>query len=293
MIRTAHVIFGKTASNQDITGNSPKGNCDIRLHRWHATDDGLNGKENRRTATLHSRCGLLLMFSSACILYSNRMPCSFERRNSLRSLLPALVAVSLLCRCGTDWPPVAETKHNVDQLPASQRELRARGLPDGDIPALERLHELTNLDFYSGCAVEKAAITDEGLLRLSKLDLPHLNILALGFCDSITDDGLTYVAQMSTVRVLMMMGSPRITDEGLPKLMTMKSLVYLDLRGCPGITDRGLQYLVAKKDWGTILFGGSRNVTPEGVARLQAALRHANIQKDDQEWKLCTQGVNR
>jgi hypothetical protein len=179
----------------------------------------------------------------------------FERRNRLRGLLAALVALSLLCRCGTDWPPVAENKHDVDQLPASLRAIRARGLPDGDIPALERLHELTNLDFYSGCAVEKAAITDEGLLRLSKLDLPHLNILALGFCDSITDNGLTYVAQMTTVGELMLMGCPHITAEGLPKLLTMKSLWYLDLRGCPGITDRGLQYLAAKKDWGNNFIG--------------------------------------
>jgi hypothetical protein len=213
----------------------------------------------------------------------------FKHRNGLRSF-SALAVLFLLCGCGTGWPPIAENKHDVEQLPASQRSIRVRGLSDGDIPALERLHELTHLDFYGGWAVEKAPITDEGLKRLSELDLPNLQSLALGFCGNITDKGLTYVARMPTVGELMLMGCPHITDEGLPELLTMKGLRYLDLRGCPGITDRGLKYLAAKNNWETILLGGCPNVTPDGVAQLQAALTHARVQKDDEEWRLSSQG---
>lgn len=205
---------------------------------------------------------------------------TFERKVRQISTIAAII---LLSACG-HWPPVVKTQRDVERLPSTEPGVRARGLSDADIPSLERLRDLNNLDFAGGCAVEKARITDAGLARLAKLDLPKLDTLALGYCDTITDAGLEYVRQMHTVTQLLLMGCPRITDAGLPKLLTMKRLKYLDLRGCPGITDRGLEYLVAKTNWEDILLGGCPNVTPSAVAQLQAALPNARVQKDDVEW---------
>lgn len=194
-----------------------------------------------------------------------------------------LIALCLLCSCGSE-PPAVETKGDIDRLPVSQQSICARTLPDSDIPSLERLRDLDDLDFSMGCAIEDARITDDGLARLAKLDLPQLHMLALGYCQNITDAGLAYIGQMQTITQLMLTGSPQITDAGLPKLLAMKNLTYLDLRGCAGITDRGLQALATKTNWQKILLGGCSSVTANGVAQLQAALPNAKVQKDDIEW---------
>ena len=43
--------------------------------------------------------------------------------------------------CG-DWPPVVDSKRDVERLPISAPSVRARGLSDDDIPSLSRLREL-------------------------------------------------------------------------------------------------------------------------------------------------------
>lgn len=194
-----------------------------------------------------------------------------------------LILLLQLCAC-TTMPPIADTARDISHMRTATRSVRARFLSDSDIPALARLRQLRYLDFEGGCAVGEAALTDIGLDRLSKLDLPQLELLCLGYCQNITDSGLVHVGQMNTVGDLNLMGCPRITDAGLPPLLKMKNLKVLDLRGCPGITDRGLEYLIQKTDWQGISFGGCPNVTNEAVAKLQSALPNACIAKDELEW---------
>jgi Leucine Rich repeat len=188
-----------------------------------------------------------------------------------------------LCGCGY-WPPVVNTKHDVERVSTSEPAVRARGLSDGDIPSLAHLRHLDDLDFASGYAIEPARITDSGLAQLSKLDLPELKTLSLGYCDNITDTGLNYVARMRSVTWLSLEVCPRITDAGLKSLVTMTNLTGLDVRGCGGITDMGLDYLSPKTNWQTIWFGGCSNVTIDAVTKLQRALPNARIEKDDREW---------
>ena len=204
------------------------------------------------------------------------------RFNAITAVL-ALIASLLLCGCG-HWPPIVDTKRDIERLQESEPSIRARGLRDSDIPSLARLHELRILDFSGGNAIMAASITDTGLAYLAKIDLPHLDTLTLGYCGSITDAGLAHVGQMQTVTWLGLTACPQITDAGLPHLLTMRNLLGLDLRGCAGITDSGLQCLVAKTNWGTIMLGGCSNVTADGVARLQAALPNAEVKKDEKEW---------
>src|SRR5579863_4485701 len=85
---------------------------------------------------------------------------------SLRIFARALGFVGV-CGCG-DWPPIAETKAQIDSLPVTTVSIRARGLKDADTPALAKLRKLKNLDFAGGMAVEKAAITDAGIAALAK-----------------------------------------------------------------------------------------------------------------------------
>lgn len=185
--------------------------------------------------------------------------------------------------CG-HWPPVVDNAYDVRELPSSQGSIRARALPDNDIATLERLAGIRILDFGSGWAGEDARITDEGLARLSILNLPQLWCLDLGYCGKVTDAGLLHIGRMRNIRQLALTACPRITDAGLPYLLSMPSLKSLDLRGCPGITDQGLQHLAAKGDWETIRLGGCPNVTQDGVTKLQAVLPKADVSKDEKEW---------
>jgi len=197
-----------------------------------------------------------------------------------------LVFVLLLVAPGCGhWPPVVDTADDVKRLPVSEPSVRARGLPDSDIPSLARLRNLRDLDFSGGMAVKEAKITNEGLAQLTRLDLPNLDSLALGWNNKITDAGLDSVCQMHTITMLLLPACPHITDAGLPKLVNAKNLTYLDLRGCSGVTDAGIQQLATKTNWEHIELGGCRNITAQGAAKLQAALPNARVNKNDQEWE--------
>lgn len=195
---------------------------------------------------------------------------------------PSSLVALLLCACGP-WPPVVDSRRDVERLEVDTRSVRARDLPVADLGALERLRGLKDLDFASGWGVTDGRLTDDGVARIAALDLPSLELLDLGFC-GISDVALGHVARMRTVRMLMLFGCQRITDDGLAHLLAMKRLDYLDLRGCPGITDRGLEILSTKTDWTVILFDGCPRVTPAAVTRLQAAVPDARISKHDEQW---------
>ncbi len=180
-------------------------------------------------------------------------------------------------------PPHVESARDIAHVRKSKQYVTASLLPDKDVPALARLRQLYHLDFTGSLSLEPP-ITDEGLRRLSELDLPQLGWLSLGYCDNITDAGLLHVAHIQTLTRLNLMVCPQITDAGLLALLEMNNLIYLDLRGRAGITDQGLEYLARKSNWDEIHFGGCKNVTMEAVVKLQAALPNTSINKDEKEW---------
>lgn len=199
----------------------------------------------------------------------------------MRCYLSMLLAITVGCG---HYPPPVNSAADVRKVPISEKSIRTRGLSDGDIPSLARLRGLTYISFSAGMAVERAEITDAGLKTLAHVDLPHLDTLDLGWCDNITDAGVAHVCKMKSLRTLLLWACPGITDDVAEELVNT-DLTYLDLRGCPGITDRGLEALAAKTDWQHFELGGEPNITAQGIAKLQAALPNAEINKDDREWQ--------
>lgn len=199
------------------------------------------------------------------------------------AVLLAAIVILVMPGCGK-WPPIVANKADVERLPETQTSVRARGLPDSDIPALARLRQLRALDFSGGNAVKAAPITDQGLAELAKLDLPFLDTLTLGWCDNITDAGLNHIGRMQTINFLGLPSCPKITDAGLPELINAKNLTGLDLRGNPNLTDDGIQQLAANANWKDIDLGGCPKLTAQGVAKLQAALPKGRVLKGDKEW---------
>lgn len=182
------------------------------------------------------------------------------------------------------WPPIVDSRRDIEALPASTTQVRARGLHDLDIPALSHLPRLKHLDFGAGRKAVDASITDKGLAQLAVVDLRQLDFLMLGYCTNITDAGLASVAGLRSVTWLSLAACPHVTDAGLVSLLTMTNLTGLDLRGCVGITDAGLERLAVKTNWQTIMLGGCPNVTTNAVSMLQRALPKAEIEKDEREW---------
>jgi len=183
-----------------------------------------------------------------------------------------------------DWPPIVESKQDIAALPSSTLKIRARGLHDADILALSHLPLLKHLDFGAGRKALDARITDKGLASLAMMRLERLDFLMLGYNTKITDAGLVSIGKLHSILWLSLQVCPHITDAGLLPLLTMTNLTGLDLRGCVGITDAGLQHLAAKTNWQTIMLGGCPNVTTNAVSKLQRALPHAKVEKDEREW---------
>ena len=201
-------------------------------------------------------------------------------------LLAACVALALpvLAGCGK-WPPIVNDAGDIRRLPADEMSIRARGLSDSDVPALERLKALQNLDFKGGRAVKEAKITDRGLEALAALHLPSLTHLLLGYNANISDRGLTFLAAMSSLEHVSLAACPKITDEGLAYLAKHASFNGLDLRGCTGITDVGLSHLTSMKSLESLSLGGCPNISGEAVVAAQAAMSSAQVTKDDEIWE--------
>ena len=188
----------------------------------------------------------------------------------------------LLCACAK-WPDIVESKADIESLPLNVTSIRARGLSDDDIPVLKRLQSLMHIYFDDGWAVKDAKITDKGLSYLSELQLPLLQVVMLGNCNKITDEGLKYIATIKTVKQLSLRSCTGITDEGLRNLTGMPNLQTLDLRNCQNITDQGIMNLKGIKQLRRVLLGGCKNVSAEGVKKLQELMPNCSVEKNDEE----------
>jgi hypothetical protein len=141
--------------------------------------------------------------------------------------------------CG-DWPPVVNSKTDVERLSTTETSIRARTLSDVDIPSLSRLVNLQRIDFQGGWGAYPSKITDAGLAELAKLNLPNLQELDLGKCPAITDAGLIQIGKIPTLTFLILDDNPNITDDGLLHLKDLKKLDFLRVWACRNITDRAV-----------------------------------------------------
>lgn len=199
--------------------------------------------------------------------------------------LTSLLSVILITQGCGKWPEIVNSKKDILSLPETLTSVRARGLSDNDVPFLARFKNLSYLDFTGGSAIDEAAITDKGLYLLAQVNLPKLETLSLGYCQNITDVGLSCIASNRTIRWLSVMGCQKVTDRGLEALMPMRQLNALDLRGCRGISDTGLSYLGHMTNISNVLLGGCPNITSSGMEMLQKELPDCRIEKDENEWR--------
>jgi Leucine Rich repeat len=106
----------------------------------------------------------------------------------------------------------------------------SRCLTDRSLAAISNLGDLQKLDL-SQCDL----MTDDGLEHLENLEV--LEELSLGWCRMISDHGLNILTRhpgRSRLRVLRLARCP-ITDEGIGYVARLTSLTALDVNGCSNI----------------------------------------------------------
>jgi len=195
----------------------------------------------------------------------------------------ALVGGLLLSQGCGNHPPSVASSAEVLRLDDSHVSLRVRALPDEAISSLKTRKNLEMLFFSDGHAVMESRLTDRGLCDLSRLSMPRLRVLDLGYCKKISGRGISCIPSLTSVRRLGLMGCPGVTGGGLRRLLRMEGLEELDLRGCE-VTDSDIFNLQSMHNLEWIQLGGCRKVTPEGVRRLQTRMPNTRVEKDVREW---------
>ena len=133
-------------------------------------------------------------------------------------------------------------------------------ITDSMLPHLRQLKNLTKLSLFD------QRITDEGLQYLG--EITTLVKLNFGRCDEITDDGLQHLAQLKNLTKLNVEGCHKITDNGIQIVGDLKNMTKLDLDGCSKITDHGLQHLPQLKKLTHLSLEECNKITDSGLQHL-------------------------
>ncbi|MFT5284346.1 MAG: hypothetical protein ACI8TQ_000502 [Planctomycetota bacterium] len=202
----------------------------------------------------------------------------------MKRFTTAFVILVLASACG-HYPPIVESARDFEKLSLDEESIRARGLADEDIHALERMKNLQHLDFTGGWAVKEAKITDDGVKVLASLNLPLLTSIHIGYNERVGDRAVGYLAGMQPLTMLALFDCPNVTDAALVDLSKRGSVVYLLLNGCSGVTDEGVLQLVNLRGLESLSLDGCQNVTAETVTTLRRMMPSVGINKNDDAWK--------
>lgn len=105
-----------------------------------------------------------------------------------------------------------------------------------------------------------------------------IETLILPRCDKITNDGLKYLENCSSLKVLNLGNANEISDEGLVNLRDCHALEILDFYHNRNVTDQGLDHLKNCTSLKQLNLGSNQNVTYVGLRYLQGCpLQYLNL----------------
>ena len=189
----------------------------------------------------------------------------------------SFLAFAILTSCGK-WPDSVETARQIAKLSPDTKSIYTRELPDGDIPALTNLPQLSFIDFQAGWgACPEAQVTDRGLQLLAGTNLPKLETISLSRCSRITDEGLKHLAQIKSLRNLYLAYNPQITDLGIQYISAINGLSWIVLDGCDQLTDASLSFLSEIPSLSRIELSGCKGITPEAIARFKESSPNCRV----------------
>lgn len=106
---------------------------------------------------------------------------------------------------------------------------------DQEIAQIAKLRSLKSLTL----PMMGNSMTDQGLKRLA--NLTELEVLMMHGSDNLTDEGYRHVASLTNLRALGL-GMSSVEDSSLVQISELTNLIFLDVTGAP-ITDTGVQHL--------------------------------------------------
>ncbi len=137
-------------------------------------------------------------------------------------------------------------------------------LSGSDLECLDELKHLRDLRLVAD------NLNDADLVRIGKSAFESLEVLWLGYNAGIDDDGIEHLTGLKKLQSLNVAGTS-ITDAGLVHLVGLSQLQELALQDT-SITDGGLATLANLQNLKALHLSGCKNITAEGVRKLQAAL---------------------
>ena len=208
-----------------------------------------------RLATIASLEELVL---SSTVLHGEQL----EQLRSLESL------VSLKLEGCTSL--TMEGMRQLNQLTGLKKlQLNHTNLSDQHLLSLTGLEQLELLDLRVN-----ESLTDQGMEVLAGMS--QLTDLSLFYCPGIRGEGLQQLAGLQQLKRLDL-GNNKVLDEGLAWLGKNRSILELKLNLCAEITDEGLQQLSEMTQLQRLEIAFCRNVSPEGIARLESSLPDCEI----------------
>ena len=201
-----------------------------------------------------------------------------ELRNSRRSPLPrcisralgvGLVLIVLRCSCFAQNWEMLSSKRDVVRANPDIEQIRIPNLPIEHYPLLSKFKRLKEISFYWEGA------NDEKLRELSKLTFTNLQRILLLDCPNVTDEGITAVANVPSLRALGLEGTS-ITDAGLEVMATRMKLRGVNVANCKGVTRKGIQRLALCPSLQSITFS-AEDWTQDEVIELIDSFKKVNL----------------
>lgn len=128
----------------------------------------------------------------------------------------------------------------------------------------EQLATLTKFDRLTLLSLENSVVTDEGLTAIK--EIPTLKTLNLRKCAQLTDAGIEHVAELPKLeRLILLYNKDGLTNECMTSIAKISTLRALDIRGCVQIKDDGLLAMAPLKNLVDFKHRGF-NVTNDGLA---------------------------
>lgn len=194
-----------------------------------------------------------------------------------------LGVLGFVVHCGRGLGPVAHSRRDLDRLSAEATWIRARGITDEDISALDRFQYLRGLDLYSGFPAVPQRVSEQGFAVLERLQLPRLRTVTIACSSLLTDDAVTSISRIESVRHVALTRCGPFGEKGLAALAKVHRVEGLDLGGCSQVGDECVDELASMKALRHLVIAGT-GISDQGVRSLREALEHAVIESDHERF---------
>lgn len=155
----------------------------------------------------------------------------------IKNLLRISLFISIIAAnsCGSH-PADIKSERDINNAPENVERIRIGLLPIKDYPALSRLVNVKDVDFFT---MDGTGANDAKLKAFSELEWPELKEVCLLNCPAVTDAGIRQLSKIPSIQGIQLEGTS-ISDESLVILTKSVNLKGINVANCPNVTVKGL-----------------------------------------------------